>query len=1209
MVAAPQGRDGQGRDGAQQPLLRVRTPGRKMLGLAAAGCVLGLTATSAVWSSQSHSLGSALLSWDSKHLAPEQRKIEREMNAEITKGGVANVHNTAMIAGLEHKVESLKALSPGQAVADHALYKRNPAQDTTQPELMHASAPHMSLADKALADADDVLDGAPDVIKSVLRGEAHRAHRAHRARAVNTLAANTGAHEEYTDSLEGYERMEEGVAPVEPTEKVADMEREREVENEMARKDRGVLEEQFKAPGTKQQLEKTPPSVVKQMMMDIKHPSAEQRKIERDMNREIAQPSKSSAADKALIANLEHKIESLEALNGKVALTKAPPGKSIQAMEHAEKVAAHAARSEEKRALSYTTSLVPKAPDSAAFLHAESVARSAAAKEVKQEELATTKFLKKKVKVDKLRVLGVKEDNMGGVRKALVAGQKTAKKIPGVKEDTWPFAPGSFHYARKHPLPGVNEASWEIIPDFEGPKEAAKGFKAHAGGCFPDGIGGLKCRGEQEQWMKNVKGWDKKGALPHTAPGTSLAMLLPHIREDAKQQKLEAAAEAFGDSMKEEGSAHMQKLLLQGAKEARVQSLEQVSRQCSNLLDCLAMQSTAPQYSHPKFGATDDRIVRTQAQSLSYTAMHDAFNPELRPWRLVSKWPFESGDVQVKLSKDYIGKISRMSVKSHHKSHMKYDVPAAELPSDRLTSMYANERKELKGQALAAEKTGKLPELMQLWETSPVSAHQKQLKAQMLAVEAGPKPEPKNNPVKPGARHLGVRNYENTFGLCTKGINCDSSNWPFGEEDSMSDALVDASRVQDGGLGSVGPWTPMMYTGNKPTSYDPGAAYIPDYQFLANRRRSAGFPSPKSQMLRLPSMQPQMMEQVEVEPESTVEEEEEEGPVECPVCDTCEEGDDECLDANAECMATAEECNAAAQEESCGECEEGDEQCEQSKMACEAAATEEESCGECEEGDVGCEQAKEACENEAACLQGDNDCIAAARGGFWSPMTGHIEKNPKEFERNPRPQNHGKHAYNLPGVNVDSGWSPYKHADVWGFDRRLNAKSPDPEQGGEVENVQANAHTGLLSAGQDLPKERWNVFDEMEHSDHKRAIGSLKHAWHSVAGGEEEEMPESSHEEAVHMVEAPLESANEGIKEQPAYIYGEHDGGEEMSTASKVNLMKHAPSLRQTGQDETEQDEMDEQGLMMERDAEAEQDASLKEQQQLDQYLHTRFGQ
>ena len=78
-------------------------------------------------------------------------------------------------------------------------------------------------------------------------------------------------------------------------------------------------------------------------------------------------------------------------------------------------------------------------------------------------------------------------------------------------------------------------------------------------------------------------------------------------------------------------------------------------------------------------------------------------------------------------------------------------------------------------------------------------------------------------------------------------------------------------------------------------------------------------------------------------------------------------------------------------------------------------------CGECEDGDTECEEAKEVCEAEAACLDGDNECIAEARGGFWSPMTGHMDKNAKEFEHMPRPQHHGSHRWNLPGVNVDSG--------------------------------------------------------------------------------------------------------------------------------------------------------------------------------------------
>ena len=39
------------------------------------------------------------------------------------------------------------------------------------------------------------------------------------------------------------------------------------------------------------------------------------------------------------------------------------------------------------------------------------------------------------------------------------------------------------------------------------------------------------------------------------------------------------------------------------------------------------------------------------------------------------------------------------------------------------------------------------------------------------------------------------------------------------------------------------------------------------------------------------------------------------------------------------------------------------------------------------QGDAECEARKEACEAEAACLEGDNECIAAARGTLWSPMT------------------------------------------------------------------------------------------------------------------------------------------------------------------------------------------------------------------------------
>lgn len=261
-------------------------------------------------------------------------------------------------------------------------------------------------------------------------------------------------------------------------------------------------------------------------------------------------------------------------------------------------------------------------------------------------------------------------------------------------------------------------------------------------------------------------------------------------------------------------------------------------------------------------------------------------------------------------------------------------------------------------------------------------------------------------------------------------------------------------------------------------------------------------------------------------------------------------------------------------------------------------------CGECEAGDEECEKSKEVCVAEAECLEGDNDCIAAARGGFWSAMTGHIEKNEKQFEHMPRPQHLGSHQWHLPGVNVDSGWMPYKHADVWGYDRRPGARSPNPEQGGEDDAVHPAANKGLISAGANLPKKQWNTWDRMEHSDHTRAIGSIKHAWHSVVGGKEEKSepvleepaarePEQEVEEEGVMPEA--EEAPYDWEKGPLY---DANGGEEMSTAEKIHMFEQAPSLR-----------MKEDGEMkMEREAEGERENALKEQQQLDQYLQQRFG-
>ena len=291
-------------------------------------------------------------------------------------------------------------------------------RSTLEQDAELAEQPDMSRADRALADADSVLDGAPDVVKRVVQASAAQPRAEAAASAADALdkevqaayadslaggqklakGANAldtiddEAHEAYKDSLEGYERLEEGMAPKEPAEHLARAERRAEQRAKLeadAKRERQVLSKRFKAPGTAQQLQKTDPAVVQQMMWDLKHPPAEERKMEREMEREIASPGKADAASKKLVAGLERKVESLETLNGKLALTKAPPGTASQAMQHAEQVAAKAARSEEKKALAATTSLVPKGPVSPALRHAEAVAKKAALAEVKKEELAT----------------------------------------------------------------------------------------------------------------------------------------------------------------------------------------------------------------------------------------------------------------------------------------------------------------------------------------------------------------------------------------------------------------------------------------------------------------------------------------------------------------------------------------------------------------------------------------------------------------------------------------------------------------------------------------------------------------------------------------------------------------------------------------------------------------------------------------------------
>ena len=52
----------------------------------------------------------ALLGWDVHHPTPEQRKIQREMQHEIAKGGTASPEDKAMVAGLVHQASASKAI-------------------------------------------------------------------------------------------------------------------------------------------------------------------------------------------------------------------------------------------------------------------------------------------------------------------------------------------------------------------------------------------------------------------------------------------------------------------------------------------------------------------------------------------------------------------------------------------------------------------------------------------------------------------------------------------------------------------------------------------------------------------------------------------------------------------------------------------------------------------------------------------------------------------------------------------------------------------------------------------------------------------------------------------------------------------------------------------------------------------------------------------
>ena len=199
-----------GRDGGE-PLLRARArpSARWVLALTSVGVLCAAAVFVSIWHVDGGASSTTLLSgyrparWYLKHPGPEQRKLMREMSSQI---GAPSKHvssaDKAMVAGLERHIESLKLNDP------------TPSKVTSTKHVVPE-------ADSALADADSVLAGAPQLVRDVLASSQVSKTAGDGGSARN---ADAKADEVYKDSLEGYERIEEGMAPREPVEGPSQME-------------------------------------------------------------------------------------------------------------------------------------------------------------------------------------------------------------------------------------------------------------------------------------------------------------------------------------------------------------------------------------------------------------------------------------------------------------------------------------------------------------------------------------------------------------------------------------------------------------------------------------------------------------------------------------------------------------------------------------------------------------------------------------------------------------------------------------------------------------------------------------------------------------------------------------------------------------------------------------------------------------------------
>ncbi len=545
-----------------------------------------------------------------------------------------------------------------------------------------------------------------------------------------------------------------------------------------------------------------PTDVMRQMEKDIKHPPAYEKEEEQVL---MSAHGASKGADQAKLKSLEDKVNVLEGLNARLALgSKAAPTAKVVTQKDAAARAQKVAQAGLKAVAQKADKVVEKAAAAstdAATQHALMVAMKAGQEAVKHAEKVTQGMLANKGAFQMPKLPGVTKDAWAGVKHALTAGKPDAQEIPGVKESTWPFAPGSFR-ARDVKIPGVNQDSWWVFEPGQSWRKdrnsVKKGFHAPGeGGCVQDSTGKLRCNGGKDgvvlaNALDKAIGFGDQRKKLIKQPG-EMQTIIPEIRNDAEAQKLNAAAAAFAQEMPLQrdmaggNSAARKQILWQqrtpsvrGRGAGKFQDLEIVGSQCSNFFDCFRAKTSQliAHHTQPIIGRDMDVDVSDPSQSV----LDNLFNHDVS----VSPRFKHEGDIQVPMggpNTDYIGYISRPSARDP--SHVAHDVMAAKLPNN--PTMYhafnhgMDGNNVLQKQALAQ---------VALWEsmladenatgagngtatnsTGDKRTWSKTVCQQGVNCDSGQLEFPGDKP--------------SSGGVCKHGVNCDSGYTPFSDDEDM----------------------------------------------------------------------------------------------------------------------------------------------------------------------------------------------------------------------------------------------------------------------------------------------------------------------------------------------------------------------------------------------------------------------------------------